>query len=273
MDQVKAARETIELIRNRAQSIELPDSLSLPHLLDMVQQMEADENPQGGKFSVGKLGRWLGWIQAAATALGVLSLDEAKEINKRNSCSALLPVSPVPLDAGLAERLSSVSAKVGQQAATYDPPEGDDADPAFATQFTVGELRALRELFAALRQPATQPPLPVSPDKRESEAVEREPVRGEHPSQAVLERSHFGEDLRPARIPDNRIGELERALAEWKCPNCGGSKECYHGGRTREGDWHEEMVPCEICAGTGLHPKASAALRSPSAAPAGETKP
>jgi hypothetical protein len=84
MNQVAAARETLELLRSRGMDTvvsDMPD-LDFPHLEDMVRQMEENKSPQGdGGFSEGKLGRWLGWIQAAGCAAQCLTLEEAKNIN------------------------------------------------------------------------------------------------------------------------------------------------------------------------------------------------
>lgn len=46
----------------------------------MLRQIEENS----AAFSAARLGRWLGWAQCAATVAGVLSLDEAKMINKAN---------------------------------------------------------------------------------------------------------------------------------------------------------------------------------------------
>lgn len=89
MNQILAARRTMNLIDERLASWtldwdairSLPISMQRDHLNDMVNQMEANENPQGGEFSEGKLGRWLGWLQASACAMGVITLDDAKQIN------------------------------------------------------------------------------------------------------------------------------------------------------------------------------------------------
>lgn len=91
MDMVKAARESVDLINSRINDwtldvgmiMKLTRDIQPEHLEEMVVQMEADANPQGGAFSEGKLGRWLGWIQCAGTAIGVLTLEECKAINKK----------------------------------------------------------------------------------------------------------------------------------------------------------------------------------------------
>ena len=68
-------------------SIRLLDpALQRDHLNDMLKQMVENANPQDpdGGFSEAKLGRWLGWMQAAGCAMGVLNLDDAKTINIRH---------------------------------------------------------------------------------------------------------------------------------------------------------------------------------------------
>ncbi len=51
----------------------------------MLAKMESGINPQDSEkgFSEGKLGRWLGWAQASVVAMGLASLEDMKEINKR----------------------------------------------------------------------------------------------------------------------------------------------------------------------------------------------
>ena len=51
------------------------------HLMSMVSRMQTDET-----MSIGKLNRWLGWVQAAvfAFAQGAITLEQMKDINLRN---------------------------------------------------------------------------------------------------------------------------------------------------------------------------------------------
>lgn len=58
-------------------------SLGPQHVRDMLAIMEKGDNPQhpGEKFSDAKMGRWLGWAQAAVVAMGAGTLEEMKEIN------------------------------------------------------------------------------------------------------------------------------------------------------------------------------------------------
>jgi len=51
---------------------------SIEHLLDM--QVRANTNAHD--MSDEKLNRWLGWIQAAVVASGVMSLEDVKTINR-----------------------------------------------------------------------------------------------------------------------------------------------------------------------------------------------
>lgn len=92
MDQLRALRETVEAYRHLDEVIstsansDLPESLRLPHIELMLEKVEADLDPVTGKhFNDAKLGRWLGWAQAAAVAAGALTLDQCKAINQRNA--------------------------------------------------------------------------------------------------------------------------------------------------------------------------------------------
>lgn len=100
MDQLNALRDTLYLSRrkweandryrkgglNLLQATLTPeqreefkaDPMSYAHALDMLTRVE--QNPSS--FSEGKLGRWLGWVQCAATASGALTLDDCKQLNK-----------------------------------------------------------------------------------------------------------------------------------------------------------------------------------------------
>jgi hypothetical protein len=62
-----------------------PKDLQPDHLRDMLRIMESGDNPQhpGEAFSEGKMGRWLGWAQAAVVSMGCASLDDMKQINKK----------------------------------------------------------------------------------------------------------------------------------------------------------------------------------------------
>ena len=85
MNQLEAMRDTVNIYRawhrrwRQTTKVGAYEGCSLAHFEDMLCRVEA--NPSG--FSESKLGRWLGWMQGAMTAIGALTLEEAKGINKR----------------------------------------------------------------------------------------------------------------------------------------------------------------------------------------------
>jgi hypothetical protein len=79
MNQLEAMRETVSVYREWSKhwTLDQPvtyEECSLAHMEDMLRRVEA--NPE--KFSPAKLGRWLGWMQGAMTAVGALTLEQAK---------------------------------------------------------------------------------------------------------------------------------------------------------------------------------------------------
>jgi hypothetical protein len=79
MDMRAAFKETIEL----ADAYKMweaetdSDELSYKHIVGMYSRITSE-------FSEGKLGRWLGWAQAALVASGCgVTLDHMKELNKK----------------------------------------------------------------------------------------------------------------------------------------------------------------------------------------------
>jgi len=80
MNMIAAAADTMSLAAERGMadvSSDNPD-LDYPHLYDMLNKM------QEGEMSEGKLGRWLGWMQAAVVAANIgVTLNDMKEINRR----------------------------------------------------------------------------------------------------------------------------------------------------------------------------------------------
>lgn len=81
MNQRAAFDETVAL----AERVGMPElagsSLGLAHLRDMQERI--------GGFSEGKLGRWLGWAQAALVAANVgVGLEDVKQINLRHAGGA-----------------------------------------------------------------------------------------------------------------------------------------------------------------------------------------
>jgi len=83
MNQREAMRETLALVKSRVQLWydSIPpatcEEVGLYHFEDMLTKVDDTKN----FFSEAKLGRWLGWIQGAAAARGLLTLEEAKKIN------------------------------------------------------------------------------------------------------------------------------------------------------------------------------------------------
>lgn len=92
MNMLGAANETMALAREvltKTPDEKLPISFSLSHLEDMLHAMGT------GSMSKAKMGRWLGWMQAAVVAgasmnghRGYITLDTMKEINKRHKKGA-----------------------------------------------------------------------------------------------------------------------------------------------------------------------------------------
>ena len=97
MNQLGAMRDTIALMDERLKAAEpmtereqdrifmLDADLQPEHLRDMLAVMERGVNPQDTErdFSEAKLGRWLGWAQAAVVAMGLATLDDMKNINRK----------------------------------------------------------------------------------------------------------------------------------------------------------------------------------------------
>lgn len=81
MDMIGAMHETLELAGQRGyeQSGTVGDGVSLIHLEDMCRRMSEST----GTMSPTKMGRWLGWAQGVLAAKGVITLEEAKQINMR----------------------------------------------------------------------------------------------------------------------------------------------------------------------------------------------
>ncbi len=80
MNMIAAAEATLELAREREMdmlSSDVPE-LDFPHLQEMFDKMKS------GEMSEGKLGRWLGWMQAAVVAAQIgITLEDMKNINKQ----------------------------------------------------------------------------------------------------------------------------------------------------------------------------------------------
>lgn len=85
MNQLAAMRETIELAlarnfgRHPQDADTQRDGINFNHLLEM------EHNAKKGEYSEAKLGRHLGWMQGVLCATGYMTLNEAKELNRRHS--------------------------------------------------------------------------------------------------------------------------------------------------------------------------------------------
>lgn len=81
MNQKEAFRATLELAWERGMHFkeeELKPDLTYRHLVGMFERVTP-------AFSESKLGRWLGWAQAAVVASGVATLEEMKHINMEHA--------------------------------------------------------------------------------------------------------------------------------------------------------------------------------------------
>lgn len=80
MNMIEAAKETLALARSVGMDNCESDKAELdyPHLESMLVKMSTEE------MSEGKMGRWLGWMQAAVVCnCGELTLEHMKEINRK----------------------------------------------------------------------------------------------------------------------------------------------------------------------------------------------
>lgn len=99
MNQMKAMQDTVKLMEDSLQRIAedgdaagteimriegLDPSLQPQHIRAMLAAMESGVNPQDTEreFGEAKMGRWLGWAQAAMVAMGLADLDDMKALNK-----------------------------------------------------------------------------------------------------------------------------------------------------------------------------------------------
>lgn len=76
------------MVRMLSERVRLPyarenphESTALPHLHYMLLMLQ--NNPV---WSDGKKGRWLGWVQACTTFMGLTKLDELKGLNQACAC-------------------------------------------------------------------------------------------------------------------------------------------------------------------------------------------
>jgi hypothetical protein len=82
MNQYEAFKETLDLCRPNWPAVD-EDFLSLEHHNDMLRRIDESRFTSGPSMSEAKMGRWLGWLQGVASALGLLTLDECKRINMK----------------------------------------------------------------------------------------------------------------------------------------------------------------------------------------------
>jgi hypothetical protein len=102
MNMLKAMRDTVARMEEGLQQIaeagdqsgeermhiaRLHKDLQPAHIRDMLAVMESGDNPQhpGSTFGEAKMGRWLGWAQAAVVAMDLATLDDMKQINRSNA--------------------------------------------------------------------------------------------------------------------------------------------------------------------------------------------
>ncbi len=86
MNQRAAFDETVNLAVEKGMPTLSGSSLGLAHLRDMQQRIWTSE------FSESKLGRWLGWAQAALVAANVgVGLEDVKQINLRHASDDVAP--------------------------------------------------------------------------------------------------------------------------------------------------------------------------------------
>jgi hypothetical protein len=85
MNHLQAMRDTLDAARAIGLDNTNSDTpeLDFPHLEDMLRRAELAASGQGEPMSEGKMGRWLGWMQASVVAMaeGALRLEHMKNIN------------------------------------------------------------------------------------------------------------------------------------------------------------------------------------------------
>lgn len=149
MDQLAAMRDTISLMDERLVGYiagNPADALREQHLHDMLRAMESGINPQdpSRSFSEAKAGRWLGWAQAAVVAMGVATLEDVKEINKRHAGGE----TPDPIYSWLDEDVVERAMKAFALIAHDMSPEKYDDDRAAAAKYRQGRERVRKSIHA-----------------------------------------------------------------------------------------------------------------------------
>lgn len=85
MNMLAAMKDTLELARKYGMDNSSSDNTELDysHLVSMYERAQAGHE-DGTPFSEGKMGRWLGWMQAAVVANGFgPSLEDMRAINMK----------------------------------------------------------------------------------------------------------------------------------------------------------------------------------------------
>jgi hypothetical protein len=83
MNQREAFQDTLQICENRWPSPMFGET-SIEHMRDMLRRIDANTDPTTPEgFSEAKLGRWLGYLQGVAVALGAMTLEECKDINRK----------------------------------------------------------------------------------------------------------------------------------------------------------------------------------------------
>ena len=78
MDVMGAIEDTLKLAVKEKMAPE--GAFSYDHIMDMKRRI--DETPD---MSIGKLNRWLAWMQAAMYAAGLASLDDLKNLSRAHA--------------------------------------------------------------------------------------------------------------------------------------------------------------------------------------------
>lgn len=133
MNQRRAFEETIARARLQGMPEQSPlgEAFGLAHLVGMQQRIAE------GTFSESKLGRWLGWAQAAVVAANIgLGLEDMKQINLRHADADPTPdtLADVVLVWGSPADLTMDSDGGGQFASTFKLTERGAAKVAAAAR-------------------------------------------------------------------------------------------------------------------------------------------
>lgn len=113
MNQREAFDATVRLaVASAMPEGDAADGLSLAHLREMRQAIET------GEFSEAKLGRWLGWAQAALVAADVgITLDDVKAINMRHAGAP--PADRMSRAIEVGREIGAISIAIGELGTAY----------------------------------------------------------------------------------------------------------------------------------------------------------